>query len=122
MRARGLRGGDDLFFRRIRLAVCDIFADGARKEEDILLDNADLVAQRMHGHVLNGDAVDRDGAFLDLVKAGQEVAQRRFAGPARTYKSDGLAGADRQADTVQYLLRFVVPEGNIIIDNVTLQA
>ena len=52
----------DLVFGRVQPAVGDVLPDRAGEQEDILLHDADLAAQRGQRHIADIDAVDRDAA------------------------------------------------------------
>ena len=56
------RGFDHFFFGRVEPAVEDIFPYRAVKEEDVLLDDADILSQRLERDVVDVDAVDRHAA------------------------------------------------------------
>jgi predicted amidohydrolase len=73
-------------------AIGDVLADRAAEQEDVLLHDADLAAQRGERHVPDIDAVDGDRAGADLVEARQQRADGGLAGAGRTDEGDGLAG------------------------------
>ncbi len=107
---------DDLAGARPHLAAVDPRAEAARlvTEEDVLghaafgnqvdflVDRADARALRgtraveRHGH-----AVDADLARIGLVKAGEDLDQRRLAGAVLAHQPVHLARAQRQRHAVQ---------------------
>ncbi len=65
-------GGHDLLVGCTQTAISDVVADRGAEHENVLLDDADLAAQGILGHVADVDAVDGDGAGIDFVKARQQ--------------------------------------------------
>jgi hypothetical protein len=111
----------DFGIARIQFTVGDVVPDGSREEEDILLHDADLVAQGTQRQILDVDAVDSDRPFRGFVKAGKEVAQGRFPGAAWTDESDCFASADLQIDPVQYFFGTVIAERHFFVDDIAVQ-
>lgn len=83
---------DHLFIGGVQPPIPDIVKDGARKEKHVLLDDADLAAQRLQGDVPDVGAVDGDPAGRDVVKPGDEMAQCAFPAARRADESHGGAG------------------------------
>ncbi len=71
-----LCGCDDLFIRRIEFSVTDIVLDRAGEQEVILRDEMKFSVRR--------NRRSKDMAGLDIVKAADQVDDRRFACAGRT--------------------------------------
>src|SRR5260221_68176 len=69
----------DLLLGGLGLPVGDVFADRADEEEDILLHDADALAQRLERELADIVSVDRDPTGGDVVEAWDEVHDRRLA-------------------------------------------
>ena len=108
-------GVPDLGLAGAEAAIGDVLADGAAEQEDVLLHDADLAAQRRERHVADVDAVDRDGAAVDLVEARQQRADRRLAGARGTDEGHGLAGPDRQVEAVENIASRRIAETDISV-------
>ena len=80
LQASTVRGVDDVGFGSAEAAIGDVVADGAREQEHVLLDNADLATQRGQRHRADVDAVDGDTAAFHVVEAWQQGADRGLAG------------------------------------------
>ena len=75
-------------------AEADISADGSAEQEWILKDDAEAAAQVGEVHFFDIDAVDSDGAFLDVVETHQQGDERGLAGAGVADYGDGFAGLD----------------------------
>ena len=98
---RGMRGGEHLGLGRIGAAIEEVVAHRAVQERRLLLDHADAGAQA--GLLDRADVlpVDEDAAALGLVKAQEQLHERRFPRPRAAHDADLLAGADRQVDAME---------------------
>ena len=79
-----LCGCDDLFVRRIEFSVTDIVLDRAGEQEVILRHDTHLLPEAFDGNFLHVVIVDQDMTGLDIVKAADQVDDRRFACAGRT--------------------------------------
>src|SRR5690625_228560 len=68
--------GDNLLAAGVGLPEGDVLGDGAREEEDVLLDDRDLLAQRLHVPVAQVYAVYEDAPLLRVVAAVHQLHQR----------------------------------------------
>ena len=73
------RGGLDLFRRRVRNAVGDVFRDGSVEEEDILQDETEEGAVGAELEVADILAVQRDDAVLRLIETNKKVCNGGFS-------------------------------------------
>lgn len=80
---RELRRLDDLLAARPRAAVGDVFKDAAREEVDLLLHDADILAQGLERETADILPVDEDAPLGHVVKARDEAAKRRLAAARR---------------------------------------
>ena len=66
-------GFDDLFFRRVRRAVLDVFADGVVEKERILRDDADELAEGGIVDIADILSIYRDDSAGRIVESGDEI-------------------------------------------------
>ena len=102
MRIGEARRRDNFVEAFLHAAVSDIRADGVVEKESMLRDQADLGAQRGELKAAHIDLVHGDGAFLDIVKARDQIRDRGFAAAAHPDQRDHLAGADLKVDVAQH--------------------
>ena len=88
---RQFGGFDTLLVGRVEAAVADVLHDGIRKQEGILQDDPQLLAQISFGDLADVASVDRDAAFIDLIEAGQQIDDGGLACTGRTDQGNGLA-------------------------------
>ena len=62
----------------VQHTVQDVLLDGTRKEDRLLLNEADLAAPPLHIEVLDVDPIDENLAGLGVVKALQKRHHSRF--------------------------------------------
>ena len=105
----------DLLLGGVGTAVEDVFADGADKEEDVLLDDADVAADGFKREVADVLSVDQHGAavFVQMVEVGEQVAERRLTAARGADERELTTLFELQVDVVQNLLAFVVGEGDV---------
>ena len=113
MDAGGLGRALDLFLGRFRAAVGDVVADGADEQEDVLLDDADVPAQRIERHVADVHAVDRDAPARDVVEARDEVHDGGLAAAGGPSRAMTLPGFGIDVDAGEDGAQVVVAEGNV---------
>ncbi len=65
----------------LRSGEGDVVPDGPGEEERLLGDDAELAPQRVQGHRLEVVAVDEHPPVGRVVEAGDQLGQRRLAGP-----------------------------------------
>ena len=106
--------------RRVDRAVGDVVADRRGEQEDVLLHDADRLAQRGERDVADVDAVDRDAAAGDVVEARHQVDDRRLAAARRAHERDHLAGLGVDVDVAQDGADGVVAEGDVLETHVAL--
>ena len=88
-----LGGRDDLFLRRVGAAEGDVLEDGSAKEDGVLQDVADLVAQMLEFVVADVLAVDVDFAGLHVVEARDEADDGGFSAAGGADDADKLRRA-----------------------------
>ena len=109
-----LRRLDDLVHARVRTAVADVLEDRASEEEHVLLHDTDAAAQIGELDVADILPVQSDAAAGGLIKARNQLAERRLAAAAGADQGQHLAGAHVQVDVLEHrLLLFVVGEGHV---------
>src|SRR6266699_3149072 len=67
--------------RPLSQSIGDILPDGAREEEDILLDGRNLRAQRVQAPLAYVDAINQDAALVDVINAIDQLRKRALACP-----------------------------------------
>ena len=100
-----------------RHAVGNVFRNGAVKEEGVLKDHGNLIAQRMEGKAPDVPAVQLHGTGNRVVKPLQQGKNRRFAHAGGPDDGHRLAGARRKGDVLQHRLLRVVMEGHMVKGN-----
>ena len=80
----------------------DVLGDGAREEEDILLDGRDLRAQRVQAPVAHIHAVDQDAPLVHIVDAIDQLGQRALARAGLPDDGDGLARLGAERDVFEH--------------------
>ena len=100
--------------RRVEPAVADVLGHGSREEQRLLLDEADLVAERAQREPADVDPVDQDTSCLRVVEAHDEADQRRLARAGWADDRDPLPRRDREADALQRLLARVVRKMDVL--------
>ena len=112
--------GDDLFFRRVQLAVADVVHDRAGEDEAVLHHDRHLLAQGVQVYVAHIVTVNLHRAAVHIVEAGDQVDYRGFARARRADQRDGLAGIDVEGDILEDHLFRVIGEGHIVKVHMTL--
>ena len=85
-----LRRLHNFFFRGVEAAVADILPHRRGKKHRLLRHDADLSPQRLHCHRAHVITVDSDCPRRDIVKARDQICDRRFSRPARSDEGDHL--------------------------------
>ena len=78
----------------VKAAVPYIVFDRPRKEEGILGDKADLLAQGLDGNRIDVLTVDQDLALRSFIEPGNEAGDTAFPGAGRPGDGHSLAGLD----------------------------
>ena len=106
----------------IRPSVEDIVADGADKQEDILLHNPDIPPHRFERQVPDVRAIDQDGSvpFPELVEIREQMAERRLSAAGRSDQGQLSALGNGEVHMSQYFLGIVVAVAHIAEFNVAL--
>ena len=91
----------DLLIGGVLLAPLHVLAQRAGKEHRPLRHNTHLAAQLLHRVVAHVHAVHLDAALADLVKAGNEVDQRRFAAAGAADDAQRLAARNGEGDVAE---------------------
>ncbi len=99
--AGGARRRLDIGHRSAEPAIGDVGPQSVVEQRDLLGDECHRTAQRSQGHAANILPVYRDAAFLDVEKAGDQVENRRFAGPRGADQRDRASSRDGQRDVVK---------------------
>ena len=92
-----------LVIGRFRAGIADVVGDGAGEQEGHLRHDAELAAI---GVQVRADVVpvDQELPALELIEAGDQLAQRRLARAGVPDQRHGLAGADVKREMVQHRL------------------
>lgn len=113
-----LPGGlDYLLIRGIGAAVANVFQNGVRKQEHILLDNADGLVEAVLLNVPHVLAVNGDAAFRYIVKSGNQLAECTLAAAGGADDGHGLPGGHVQAHIVEHRQRAVIGEADVVNPN-----
>ena len=110
----------DLHGRRIQAPVAQVVRDGARKEDRVLQDDADLLAQLSHPVPANVHPVHEHAAGGGVVEARDEAHQRRLARAGQAHERDHLAGCRGKRNVVEDAGAVGVDEADALEADVTV--
>ena len=96
-----LRRGPHLLVGGVRAAVGDVVPDGGGEQEGVFEDHPDAAAQIVEAQVGHVHPVERDGAGVDVVEAGQEQGHGGLARSRRPDQGHPFTGPDPQAEPVE---------------------
>ena len=102
----GLRAAcrfNDFFFRRIRLAIGDIFANRSREQQRVLQHDRDLCPQSFLSDLANFAAIKCDRTRCRIIKTWHETEQCALAGSSAARQSNDLIRFDAQIDITQHI-------------------
>src|SRR5450830_2048744 len=91
---RSLGGSHDLLLRSVVTPVGNILTDRAVEEPGILQDHTKHGAQTAPAHLPGLDAVERDGAALDVIETHEQIDECGLACSGRPDDGDGIALLD----------------------------
>ena len=100
---RALGSFDNLLARGVGTAVGDVFRHRALEQPRILQHHAKGMAQACARVVTRRPAINRDVAGIDIVKAQQQVDERRLSAARGANKGKAHAGLGLDADVLQQL-------------------
>ena len=112
---------DAFVIRRVRIAVANVFHDGAGEEVHVLEHNAETAAQIGLADLIDIDAVIADLAVGNVVEAVDEVRDRRLSGASRADEGHLLAGFGVERDVVQDFLIRRVAEVHMVEHDAALE-
>ena len=72
-------------------SVADVVVQSVIKQHRVLRDDADGGAKSCLGDISNVLTIDRDAAFINLIKSIEKPTHRRFPGPGLTDKGDAFS-------------------------------
>ena len=114
-----LQGPVDLFVRRVRVAVEQIFPDGAGEKMGRLQHIADGAVEPELAPFPGVPPVDQDAARGRLIKAADQVYQRALAGTGFTDDGNIAAEGNFQAEMFQHILVPVrITERDVLKSNI----
>ena len=103
-------GVNQLLVGGVGVAPAEVFLDGAGEQLVLLQHHGHVVPEHLKIVVPDVDAAHFQGALADVVQAGDQLYQGRFAGTGATQNADRRAGGDVQ---VHFLQRPVSGSGGI---------
>src|SRR5579859_2950064 len=98
-------------------AIGDILGDGAREEEDVLLDARYLRAQGIKAPISHVYAVHQNAPLIDIVDAVDQSGERAFARAGLTNDGNGLPRQRVERDVFQHG-RLAIAECDVLEDDV----
>ena len=111
-------GVHDFFLGSAGLSVGDIFPDGAAEEIDVLLNDADLAAERFQRQIPHVFSIDGHPASGHVIESGKQIADGSLAGPGRSYQSHRTACRNLKRNIREYKRIVIrIMEGDIFIGN-----
>ncbi len=118
----GLGGRDHVGLGGVGAAEEQVLPHGAVEEEDILQNDADLLAQALEGVIVQVAAVQGDGAVGQVVEAGDQADQGSLAHAGGSDQGHHGFGRGLQADILQDADAGGVFEVDVAEDHVALEA
>ena len=109
-----------LFIGGFRPSVPDVLHNGICKEEDILLYDADLSAEGTLGHIPHILPIHPNAAIGHIIEPGDQLTDGSFTTAAGAYKGELLPCFDMQVYPPQDFCLFIVAEGDMIENNISL--
>ena len=103
VRVRALGGFDHLLARSSWATVSDVVRHRALEQPCVLQNHAKGAAQARTRVVARSLAIDRDAAGIDIVKAQQQVDERRLSAARGADQGKAHAGLGLDADILQQL-------------------
>ena len=76
-------GANNLFLRCVHVSIGDVLSDSSGEQEDVLLDDSYVPAQRLQCSVPNVDIVNRDATAVDVVETRNKIDNTRLAASRR---------------------------------------
>ena len=116
-----LCGGDTFLIGGVQSSVTDIVHDGSGKEMGVLEDDSQRAAQIGLADFIDVDAVIADFAVLDIVKAVDQVRNRRLSCSGAAYEGKLLAGSGVHPDIMKDHLFIGISEVHAVKGDVTLK-
>src|SRR4051812_47697332 len=89
---------NDFVIRRFQAAIPDVLRDRARKQQRLLKNDTELIAQRRKREIANVVAIKQDATGLRLIKSGQKRYEGRLTGPRGANDPDYLPRLGFDAD------------------------
>ena len=107
--------------RCIGSAIGNITGNAVRKKEDVLLHNANIVAQGSQRHGFYIPAIDSDAPCLQLIKARHKITQRALTHARAAYEGYGFARFNFQREVFDNRLLTIISKGYVFKSNFTLK-
>src|SRR5438445_1082345 len=104
----------DLFAGRGGFAVGDVFRHAGAEEEGFLENDADGATELIELKLAGIDAIDQHPPAARIVKARDQIHERRLAGAGRTDDGGGLAWMRLEGDLRQRSLAILVIETDVL--------
>ena len=98
---RAARRFNDFFFRRIRLAIGDVFANRSREQQRVLQHDRDLCPQSFLSDLANFAAIKCDRTRCRIIKTWHETEQCALAGSSAARQPNDLIRFDAQIEFPQ---------------------
>ncbi len=107
-------GINDFIFGGVKTTIGNIVAQCPGKQENILLDDADLTAKRFHFDVANIDPVDCDLARCHIIKTRHQRTKCCFACTGWPDKGNRFTRFDRKIDVIEYSAFRAVSKADLV--------
>ena len=103
----------DLFVCGVQTTVTDVLKDRSGKQENVLLHDADVAAQRFLRVIADVNVVDQDRALHDVVEPHQQMAHRGLAAAGRTDERELFTRFDREVDMIEDLTAAFIMKADV---------
>src|SRR5262249_18773086 len=115
-------GADDLGVRGFGFAVGDVLPDRRAKENRLLQNKTDLLAQRIQTEVAHVLSINPDMPPKRIVEARYETDDGRFASAGRPDERGVLTRFDAQAEVFQHRLAIVITKIDVVEFDLTSES
>ena len=117
---RRFRSQHDLLHRRVRAAEADVLSDCARPQPRFLQHHAVALPQAFPGHAADIFAVHQNLARVRVVKAHQQVDERRFPAPRRAHDGHAHSGLSQHGQMLDERPVLLIRKGYVPHFHLTL--
>ena len=100
------------------MTVCKVVSNAVVEQDNVLANEANIVAQAIQREITDGYIVDQNIARIEFIKPRQQTGKRRFSAAGVTHYGERFSGSNVNAHTVDNgLIVVAVGKANILKTN-----